>query len=250
MDLGSAIRLLLRRWLVVLLGTLLTAGAAGYLYLNAEQRYQATGRMLLLLPADARGPDSVGSPFLYLPNGLNVIARIVSGAPQTHDFRQAMLDAGLTSTPLVGVDPSTPIITVSVEGTDPNDVIATRDWMLDALNEELYTLQVEEGTPVNQIAHTRIYGAEDVPLAMGGDWTRAVLGAVAAGGIVTLLAAFAIDRLLAVRKHKKGKRIRAAHEADDAGAPPSSEPKPDPALLEVVDVVSGSGSRGVDSNSP
>ncbi|NLE99131.1 MAG: hypothetical protein GX596_14265 [Propionibacterium sp.] len=214
---------MLRRWLVVLLGILLTGGVAGYIYMNSEPRYQATARMILLLPADARGPESHGSPFLYLPNGLNVIARIVSGAPQSSEFREAMAKEGLSSGYTVGVDPTTPILTVSTEGTDPGDVVATRDWIVEQLNEELRTLQLEEGAPPQQVAHTRVYANEDVPLALGGDWQRSVLAAGAAGGLLTLVAAFAIDRLLAVRrKHKERKKALSLASGDDG--PPADDP--------------------------
>lgn len=231
MDLGSALRVLLRQWLVVLLGLGLTLGACAYLYQTAEPRYQATGRMLLLLPANARGDDAVGSPFLYLPNGLNVLARIVSGAPQSRESRQEMAARGLTSDFQIGVDPTTPIITVSTEGPDPENVIATRDWLIDRLNAELLLVQQEENAPIAQTAHTRVYAAEEVPQALGGDWTRSVLAAVAAGGLITLVAAFAVDRLRAIiklRRRRHARHVNAAREARPADKSPPSDGAEDP----------------------
>ncbi|MCC2594613.1 hypothetical protein LKO27_14505 [Tessaracoccus sp. OS52] len=210
MDVGSALRVLLRQWLVVLIGVALTVGACAYLYKTAEPRYQATGRMLLLLPADARGPDAIGSPFLYLPNGLNVLARIVSGASTGRQFRQEMAAQGLSPSFEVGVDPETPIIIISVEDTEPDNVVRTRDWLITAMNDELLKVQQEEGAPPAQTAHTRVYAAEDVPSQLGGDWTRSVLAALAAGGIVTLVAAFAIDRLRALRRERRQRKLAEA----------------------------------------
>lgn len=206
MDLGSALRVLLRRWLIVLIGIVLTLGACGYLYKTAEPQYQASGSMLMLLPNNARGPENVGSPFLYLPNGLNVLARLVTGATSSREFRHEMATQGLDSSFQVGVDNQTPIITMTVQGPDPENVIRTRDWLIGALNDELLRVQQEEGTPPLQTAHTRVYGNEDVPLQLGGDWTRSVLAALAAGGLATLIAAFGIDRLLALRKDRRAKR--------------------------------------------
>lgn len=213
MDLGSALRVLLRRWLIVLIGIVLTLGAGAYLYKTAEPQYQASGSMLMLLPNNARGPENVGSPFLYLPNGLSVLARLVTGASSSREFRQEMAAQELTSTFQVGVDTQTPIITITVEGPDPDNVIRTRDWLIGALNDELLRVQQEEGTPPLQTAHTRVYGNEDVPLQLGGDWTRSVLAALAAGGLLTLIAAFGIDRLLAIRKERLARKRAAAGSA-------------------------------------
>lgn len=219
MDIGSAIRLLLRRWLIVLIGALLTLGVCAYLYRTAEPRYQAAGRMLLLLPSNARG-EEIGSPFLYLPNGLNVLARVVSSAPDSREVQRAMAEAGLHSQFEVGVDPTTPILSVTVEGTDPDNVIATRDWLVEFLNQHLLQVQEEEGTPARQTAHTRLYEAEDIPHRLGGDWTRSVMAALAAGGIATLLAAFGTDRLLALR----ASRLAARRSVDDTVLPDDPVP--------------------------
>lgn len=232
MDIGSALRVLLRRWLVVLLGALLTLGACAYLYKTAEPRYQATARMILLLPPDARS-DEEGSPFLYLPNGLNVLARVVSSAPRSREALQAMAEAGLTSQFEVGVDPSTPIFSISVEGSDPVNVLETRDWLIDFINQHLLQVQKEEGTPSRQTAHTRLYEAEDVPHRLGGDWMRSVLAALAAGGIVTLLAAFGIDGLLAALARRRAERRRGdaparATDGDQSGPAAPDQPT-DPA---------------------
>lgn len=220
MDLGSALKVLLRRWVIVLLGIILTGGAAYYLYTTAPPTYQATGRMLLLLPADARGTEQPGSPFLYLPNGLNVLAQIVSVAPDSREFRRGLAEEGLTSSYDVGVDPASPTLTVSVTGADPDDVIETRDALIDGLKDELLQVQEEEDTPKRQTAHTRVYAVEETPTQLGGDRTRSILAAGAAGGLLTLVAAFGIDRLLAIRKGRAGRR------AADVDPDPLQDPLP------------------------
>lgn len=203
MTLGSAVKVLLRRWLLILIGLLLTLGAAGYLYLNTPPRFQATARMLLLLPADARGEEAVGSPFLFLPNGLNVLARIVATTPTSQDFRSQMIDRGLSSQYEVGVDPTSPTLTVSVEGSDPENVIATRDGVIAAMQADLLRVQQEESAPVNQTAHARVYAAENTPEQISGDRMRGVLAVGGAGALLTLLVAFLIDRLIHARKARK-----------------------------------------------
>lgn len=196
MDLGSAVRLLLRRWWVLVIGIVLTLSATAYLSTQSQPRYQATANMILLLQPDARGAaDGPGSPFLYLPNGLQTLAGIVVVGPESREFRQSLYLQGLTSQFELGVQIGSPIISVSVEGTDPANVIATRDKVIEGLQEELEVVQQEEQTPARQTAHTRVYGNEDVPTLLQGDRLRGMLVVMAVGGLLTLMAAFAIDRV-------------------------------------------------------
>lgn len=225
MDIGSALRVLLRRWLVVLLGVALTAGVGAYLYTNAAPNYQATARMLLLLPPNARGAELDGSPYLYLPNGLNVLAGLVAVAPLSREFQESLVSQGFVSAYTVGVDPTTPAITVSVEGPDPDNVIATRDKLIEAILDELQRVQAEEGTPLRQTAHARIYAAEDTPRQLSGSGLRGLLALAAVGGLITLLAAFGIDRLIQMRRTRR-ERIREEAEAPGGGDPPPDEPGP------------------------
>lgn len=217
MDVGSTLRVLLRRWLVLLLGTALTVGAAYYVYAETPPRYQATTRMLLLLPANARG-EVVGSPFLHLPGGLNVLAEMVSLTPRASSFRADMVEQGFDSQYEIGVDEHAPVLTISVEGGDPQDVIATRDRVVATIQDELRRVQLEEQAPPQQVASTRVYAAEPTPDQMGGDRMRAVLAVLAAGGLLTLLLVFMVDRLVqVVRAHRATRRL--VHQPDTSGTP-------------------------------
>jgi hypothetical protein len=223
MDLGSAVRVLLRRWLVLVIGLMLTLGAAAYLYTQTPPRYQATARMLLLLPAEARGAESADSPFLYLPNGLQVLAEIVATAPNSRAFHDTMTAAGLTSQYELGIDPGSPTITISVEGSDAGNVIASRDRVIQGVKDELLTVQREEKSPSRQLAHARVYAIEDTPHLVQGDRTRGTLTALGVGGLITLLAAFMVDRAIQLlherRLRQKG---RPALTTDTAGEPGGS----------------------------
>jgi hypothetical protein len=223
MDLGSAVRVLLRRWWVLAIGLVLTLGAAGYLYTQAPPRYQATARMLLLLPAEARVVNSADSPFLYLPDGLQVLAGMVATAPKSRAFHSTMTAAGLTSQYEVGIDTASPIITISVEGSDAQNVIATRDRVIRGVQDELLTVQQQEKTPQRQLAHARVYAIEATPDLVQGDRTRVILMVLGIGGLVTLLAAFLIDRAIQLHQERSLRQKRRLESATDvAGEPDGS----------------------------
>lgn len=221
MDVGSALRVLVRRWPIVLIGVMLTVFIGDRLYSATPPSYQASARMLLLLPADARGAEDEGSPFLYLPNGLNVLAEVVAVAPNSREFRANMLRNGLVSSYEVGLDPTTPIITISVEGPDIDNVSATRESLIEQLGTELDRVQSEEGVPAKQNARFRVYAAADTPQELGGNGLRGLVAIAAVGGLMTLLMVFGLDRLLNVLAARRAARPR---KVDESGPQPLHGP--------------------------
>ncbi|RYB90724.1 hypothetical protein EUA06_10570 [Nocardioides glacieisoli] len=203
MELGSSLRLLLRQWIVVVLGGLLTAGAAAYLYTSTPPTYRATAQLLLLLPSTAGDPEQRNSAFLYLPNELNILARVVASVPSSRDFAVDLADRGLTSSYEVGVEPTSPVINVGAEGDDPVNVLATRDGLVEAVGDELARVQREERVPTDQTARIRVFAAETTPVELGGSGLRGVIAVLAAGGLLTLLTAFATDWLAEVRRRRR-----------------------------------------------
>lgn len=248
MDLGSAIRVLLRRWVVLVIGLVITLGATAYLYIQSRPQYQATANLILLLQPNAREAEGAGSSFLYLPNGLQVLAGIVVTGPDSREFRQEAAQEGYVSQFEIGVQVGSPIITVSVEGSDPENVIATRDRVIEGLQVELATVQREERTPARQTAHTRVYANEEEPTPIQGNRTRGVLMVIGVGGLLTLVTAFAIDRGLLILRDWRQRRSDPAHVDSDAETPDSSASShPDSAPTEAS---SSSGqSIGNDSSS-
>ena len=206
MEIGSALRVLHRRWIVVLVGAAITLGLAGYTYTSAAPSYRASANLLLLLPSDVSVGEGRTSPFLYLPSELNVLARVVAAAAPSRRVQAELQAQGLTTPYEVGIDPRNPIITVGVEGPDPDNVLATRTGLVAAIQDELAAVQEEADAPLRQTAGIRVFGAEDTPTELGGSATRGVLAILAAGGLLTLLAAFAIDWLLTGRRRSGPRR--------------------------------------------
>lgn len=194
MDLAVGARLLLRQWVILFLGIILTAGVAAYVYSQSPRSYQTNAQLLLLLPPGASGAELPNSPYLYLPNGLNILAAHVAIAPSTQLFRSSMTEAGFAANYTVGVEPGDPIVNISVVATDPDSVIDTRDALIARLSKELDRVQDEEKVPARQRAHFRTAGVDETAQAMGGGRLQAAGGAAAAGGLFTLLVAFLVDR--------------------------------------------------------
>lgn len=219
MDLADGLRVLLRRWVIVVLGLLATAGVAAMAHTQSPQSYQTNAQLLLLLPSSAQGSELPNSPFLYLPNGLNVLASHVAVAPNTQQFRSSLIEDGFDESYQVGVDPGVPIITLSVIGLRPEGVIATRDALIERIGMELDRVQDEEGVPDRQRAHLRTAGLNESAEAMGGDKLQRSLGVVVLGGMVTLLVAFSVDR----RRRPSDSRHPSAPHAPSENGPVGSD---------------------------
>lgn len=184
--------IMVRRWVVLLLGLALTAGVAGLAYGAMPPRYQATARMMLLLPDDARREP--GNPFLYSPNGLVVLAHYAAEILYTQSLARDIEEAGLVNSFEAGLEPREPIITVSVQGDDADRVAATRDYLVHRVEEKVLIAQTEVGAPPRHIAYVHTFMDHDLPYEIGGDRTRALVGVVAAGVLLSLVAAFAVGR--------------------------------------------------------
>src|SRR5689334_18494068 len=81
MDFGSAVRVLLRHWLVVSLSLLVVVGALGYIFVVVPPTYTATTSGVLLVPNDPRSTDSGRlNPYLGFGGSLQVVAEITARA--------------------------------------------------------------------------------------------------------------------------------------------------------------------------
>lgn len=194
---GGARTVALWRTLVVFLGVLLSVGFAYAFHEKTPASYQATARLLLVLPSDAR--REIGSPFMDLPKGLVVLSDVVAQYPKSDAVRAELAANGMERQFEVGLDPSVPIITLSVEGSDPDNVIRTRNWLVGQLTSELAAVQKSIGAPARQTATPIMFMADSVAHLISGDRSRAAAGIVAAGVLGTLLVTFSLGRRSAAR---------------------------------------------------
>lgn len=214
MDLATAIRVVFRRWLVALVGVLLTAGAMYGAYEAMPRSYTTTSQVMLLLPPDAANPSVPTSPFLYLPGGLGALARIVILTTTDDRFRADMEARGFEPQYEVALDTQGPIVRFTVEGANPDNVAATRDELVRRFASEIDRVQQEEKVPERQLVHLRYLDGTTGPLPMTGDRVRAVAAVGVLGIALTLLAMFLIDRWLNSRAIRR--RLRRESELADS----------------------------------
>lgn len=191
----DALRVLRRRWLVVLIGLLCTSAAAVGLIRAVPTEYQASGQLLLLLPPTSTGRDTPTNPYLNLPSELTTTASLLAGTLMTVDSHEAVEDSGYLAEYDVAVIPGAgPLILVTTKDTDPAQTIATRDEVMRRIEAELAEIQDEVDVPTRQLITTRAASVSTTPEALSGSKVRALAGAGGVGGTLTLAAAFLVDR--------------------------------------------------------
>jgi hypothetical protein len=222
----DVIKVLLRRWYVVLVGMVGVAGALFYAFTSVPTQYQATGQVLVLLPPEATGPENPTNPYMNLSPGLVTTATIIAEQLNNNTNHASVEEAGFTSEYALGVVPDTgPLLVITVKDTDPAEAEATLAEVVDRVGVQLKRMQENLDIPENQLMYTRRNDTNAGAEALPGSKIRAA-GVLGGGGVVlTIIAAFVVDGF--VRRRAARQEDEADEAADDA---PSEEPATVPAL--------------------
>jgi capsular polysaccharide biosynthesis protein len=202
MDFMDALKLLWRRRVIVLLGILLTALAGAAVLVQVQTVYQASAQYLLLLPAEAAGKKNPQNPLVDQPAGLIIAASLIAAEVNTTDSVSSMEDNGFNSDFSLALSPdSGALLGVQVTDTDPSAAVEHRDELLKRLDARLSQVQRREirGIPENQVITSLVVAANAEAEAVPGAKIKALVIVVALGGVLTVLAAFVLDRPLRLR---------------------------------------------------
>lgn len=191
----DVLKVLARQWVVLAVGALvLAAGAVGVLR-AVPTAHQATGQLLLLLPAEASGLATPTNPYLNLPDEMTTTASILAGSMMTKDTERDLASQGFTSEYDVTVVPGAgPIILITAKDTDPSAGLETRDELISRLEAELAKIQEAVDVPERQLIRATPSSVGQVAEALPGNKIRALAVLVGVVGTLTCLVAFLRDR--------------------------------------------------------
>jgi hypothetical protein len=224
-SLGAILK---RRWYAVVAGLLITAGLVGAAYQLVPPGYEVTAHVLLLPPA-ASVPAG-GNPYLGL-GGLDPAVAILSRAMSDSGTVLALRAEGASGEYTVLADQLTsgPVLLVTEDAKTAAGAVTTLDLILARLPVTLSELQTSVGTtPTWLITETVI--TQDVRATLDRkSQTRALIVALAAGLVLTLLLASGLDALLRLRARRRSrsprssKKSRETVDAADTPAPAAAE---------------------------
>lgn len=210
MELSDTLRALVRRWYVLLLGLLLTAGAGWAVHRAVPTTYQATGS-ILLMPSPVMVGDA-GNPYLYL-GGMRDVLDVVIRRSDAEQVREGLLAPYEGSDYEVAPDATTqsPIIVVTAESLSPEDAVALLQAALVTVGSNLDAMQDELTLPEANRIQRRELVVDATATADNSTARQATIATVGAGLLGTLLLTGFVDgRLLRRRARRTAPRNQAA----------------------------------------
>ena len=248
MDFWATLRVVTRRWFVVVPAMLLTVLAVLYVFNSVPTQYESKAVILLSPPltgatqySNGYRPDST-NPLLNSGNGLDLTGSLLIEAMRTVEFGHRVglpVDGSVDATVNNGTaNPELltqgPFVFVQVDARNPvlaQDLVRR---MVDAGRDELQARQTSLGAPPSTFVTYNVIVAATEPIRMRGNRIRAAGAAAALGMILCLASAFAADSLLQARSRR---RRRTKAESTDAPTQAAGDPVPDAAPQPVRETV-------------
>ncbi len=209
MGLSRILGVLTRRWYVLVVGLLLSAGLGLGAVRISPPAYTAHGT-ILLLPSKEQLNAGGRNPFLHL-DGLTGPAGIVIVRLDSDQNRAAIEALSPTAEYLVEPDPEMrgPGILVSVTDRTENGSLTTLDFLLNTVTATLREIQAERKVPNSAtVGSMRLVVDTQAERQMSGT-IRMVIVAVGVGLLVTFVAMVAIDALALRRRRATATRAGA-----------------------------------------
>jgi hypothetical protein len=199
MVLSEFVGAVLRRWYVVLVGLLVTAGLAYVAFTHSPPTYTARG-LVVLLPSEKEAPGGA-NPFLDLA-GLELPARVVVAYFESETAQDAAAKVAPHATVSVTMEESTrgPVIAIDTEASSTDEALTALNYVAGEIPKALTRLQDQVDVP-----STSTIGS--MPLTMDGkakkDNSKVMRLTILAAGLgvgATAFLAFALDGLLLRRR--------------------------------------------------
>ncbi|MFC5931581.1 hypothetical protein D6T64_06425 [Cryobacterium melibiosiphilum] len=202
MNLRDLTHIVFRRWLLVLLGVLVTGGVCYGLFTTVPVSYVARTSLVMLPPATV---VQGGNPFLYLGGlgqALDVLTRKINADEVAKPIEASYPDAAFTA--MADSATSGPILLV--EGTAPTaaDALAVTEAAVNAAPGALSSLQTGLSVPAPARITLEPLSVDEKPTVNFRNRVQAIGAAAAAGLIATLLLAAYRDGRVRARRDGDG----------------------------------------------
>lgn len=224
-DFVSALKVLRRRWVTVLVGFGLMIVAGIGIMIAVPPTYQVKASDVLLVPAQV-GSSQAGqaNPYLGFGGSLGIVAQIT--ARKMNDFTtvELMKQQGATGEYLVDIVPGeAPMLSVTATSKSEAEALRTAQIVEKAMTDNLRQSQVDLKAPQQFLITTNPITLPSHAEIQRGSQLRALAGMLVVGFAGTVLAAFVIESV------KTRRRQRSSVEeslVDSPELPPVVDPAP------------------------
>ncbi len=208
MDFWTGVQVLKRQWKAWLAGLLITALAAAGAFLLVKPKYLASSDNLMLLPTQSgvNIQPYQANPYLNISAGLTVTAETMIQAMNGDATMDALAQEGAVGKyTAVGFMGDAPLVTLQVEASSDQDAMQGLNLYGEQLRKQLAQLQQQAQVPPEQIISAVPVRYPVASTKDTGSRTRALIGVIAVGAILSIFAAFLVEqrRRNRVRAHSR-----------------------------------------------
>jgi len=203
MGWGQALRALKRRWYVLVLGLLATAGLLYVAWDLTPPTYIARGTELLLPPTQ-QVDEGTQNALLEL-SGLDAPASLVIGQLDSQAVHDQVAEFSPEAEYTVETDPSLrgPTVLVTMNDATPEQVLASLAYVLDLVPRTLSTMQANLDVPTTATVTSMRLTADTEPEVEYSATVRLLVLVAGVGAVGTVVLAVALDALFGRDRRRK-----------------------------------------------
>jgi len=197
MDFWTGIQVLKRQWKAWLAGLLITALAAAGAFLLVKPKYTATSDNLMLLPTQTgiNVQPYQANPYLNISAGLTVTAETMIQAMNGDATLDALTQEGAVGKySAIGFMGDAPIVTLQVDAASDQDAMKGLNLYGEQLRKQLALLQQQAQVPAEQVISATAVRYPVASTKDTGSRTRALIGVLAVGTILSIFSAFLAEQ--------------------------------------------------------
>jgi hypothetical protein len=230
MNFGEMVRVIRRRWYLLLPLLLAAAAASAEVDHAIPRQYRTTGMVSLLASQQSiKGTSTVpgtGNPFLSFDSSLNDTADFLVRRLGSTDAAQQLAGEGVTGYTVILAASQGPFIQLTVDGSTSAAATGSMRTLIAYTTAQLRALQQQQGVPAQAMITATVIVPGSAPTAQNKRRVQDSLGAGAAGLALAILLTFGADSLVERRLRRRPARRTAA--AAPAAAFPALEPPGSP----------------------
>ncbi|WP_316766954.1 O-antigen ligase family protein [Streptomyces sasae] len=203
MSLADILAIMRRRWYFMVPLTLLSLLAGGYLYRTIPVSYQSQSSVTLLdSTAIADMAPTFGNPLSNAGGSLVVTADVLIRTLQSSDSAKELRSRGVTDQYTVGFAPQadSPLLSLSVTGTDRENVLRETTTLTDFAGEQLKALQAASKVPKGYAVQTAPVVLPQTPVSQSKSRYQNVAAVLIAGMVSAFLLSILAEGVAVVRR--------------------------------------------------
>ena len=220
MEFWTSVRVMVRRWYVVVPCLILTGAMGMYLVNHVKPTYQASGSVLLSgngQAAHVETASTVPGVNPYANMDQSQLAFLVSQSAGSSSFADQMTAAGATGNFSVTAIPAEPAMSLTVTASTPEQALSSYHELLALLNEQITLKQRAVGAPSNTLVGVQAWTSPSSALPVNAAKVKALILVLVIGLLLTLGLTFLVDAALTHRVAWSRSRRGADDGRDDRG---------------------------------